>query len=211
MSVQIRIPKYVGEIGCAAAKEAGRYALHGINLKVTKKGDAVACVTDGKILVEVKLGKADEADLGCSVIVDPKAFKAALATCHAKGKDPLVTIDADNHRVLVVEGDGSKIEVPLMDGTFPDYHDVIPAETSSVETTNASIGLAVTLVQRVTNALWLACGGRITKEEGLLWAFHGPKQPTRIDYLKGELRGRAVIMPIALEKGEVEAAHEEWK
>lgn len=211
MSVQIQLPKYVGEIGRGAAKDAGRYALHGINIKVAKDGAATACVTDGRILVEIKLGNAIEADLGCDVIVDPKAFKAALATCHAKVRDPLVTIDADNHRVLVVEGNGSKIEVPLIDGTFPAYGDVIPSETSSVETTNASIGLGADYLPRLVQALYFACGGRITKNQGMLWAFHGPKSPVRVDYLGGELRGRGVIMPVALEKGEVEKAHEEWK
>lgn len=198
MSVILRIPKCVAELNRATAQEAGRYALHGINIRVTKDGKATACATDGRILVEVDLDDATEADLGCSVIVDTKLFKAALAACHAKKVDPFVTINTDVGRTISVQGNGAKVDVPIIEGTFPAYEDVFPSDISTT-IGNESIDLNPLYVSRCVLALFKACGGKADSEKRTSFSFHGPKNPVRIDYTQLDRKGRAVIMPVARE------------
>lgn len=196
MSATLRLPKYVAELG-AVCEDHGRYALAGINFKIDDTGNAKACVTDGKILVEITLPGAIDIGGAMSVVLDPKLLKAALKACHSKSHDPSVRLDPD--KGATVTGNGAEVTVPMIDGTFPDYEDVIPSEVSTT-IGNESIDIAGTLLAKLSTVLFRACGGVKATDARMSWAFHGPKNPVRVDYIEAELEGRGVIMPMGKRK-----------
>ncbi len=183
-------PKCIAELG-AVCQDHGRYALSGICLKIDEDDKAVACVTDGKILVEIELGTVTDCGGPFSVVVDPKLLKKALTACHSRKRDPSARVTEKN---VTITGNGAEVVVPLIEGEFPRYEDVIPSDVSDV-IGNHSINIAADLLARVCLVLFKACG---KGEPCLTFAFHGAKNPIRIDYVDGEFfKGRAVIMPIA--------------
>jgi DNA polymerase-3 subunit beta len=108
----------------AAATEAGRYALHGVLLRV--HGTSIEMVaTDGRRLARAA-GTLDEAaPREIRVIVGPKGLgllERVLGTAGASGG---VSVAVEDRQVLFRAG-GALVISRLIDGTFPSYDDVIP-------------------------------------------------------------------------------------
>lgn len=106
----------------ATAKEAGRYALHGVLVKVT--GDCIEFVaTDGRRLARAvrTLDSSSAKDL--KVIVGPKGLSLLD---RAMGEQPGEVLVALESRQVLFQVGGTVIVSRLIDGTFPAYEDVIP-------------------------------------------------------------------------------------
>lgn len=107
-----------------AAKEATRYAVHGV--AIVQKGDATfLAATDGRSLSMVRAYPEDGDDmpaiLGQGRIYSPAAFAAARKACKRK-PDATVTLNGSAY----VQADGSTTEFARVDGTFPDVFEAIP-------------------------------------------------------------------------------------
>lgn len=103
-----------------------RYYLGGINVKPHKNGGAVICATNGNAL-----GVIYDPSAVCEIEVILHIDARTVAACGAKSKEvrSLVII---NNRLAVI--DEMNVEVciqagnPIIEGKFPDYARVIPAE-----------------------------------------------------------------------------------
>ncbi|MHC5009655.1 MAG: DNA polymerase III subunit beta [Planctomycetota bacterium] len=109
----------------ATAKEAGRYALHGVLFRLS--GDTLELVaTDGRRLARTtkKLDNAEHRDL--KVIVGPKGLSLLDRIMASDASE--VAVALEERQVLFRIGHALVIS-RLIDGTFPAYEDVIPKET----------------------------------------------------------------------------------
>lgn len=191
MSATLRLPKFLHEIGKVCPASHGRYALAGIHFKVSDTGKAVACATDGKILVEVTLDNATDVDGAIAITLDPKSLKTALVACHMASRDPVIIL---NEEACTVEGNGTTFVVEIIRGTFPRYEDVIPSDVSTVGMTSLSVDLNPEFLSKLSLSLFRACG-KSADYPSFTFAFHGPKNPVRVDFQGDTFKGRGVIMP----------------
>lgn len=109
----------------ATAKEAGRFALHGVLLVI--RGDQIEMVaTDGRRLARVISQLPEPAARDLRVILGPKGLAlldrllAGSAYEHAT-----VAVAQEERQVMFQVGDALVIS-RLIDGSFPSYEDVIP-------------------------------------------------------------------------------------
>jgi DNA polymerase-3 subunit beta len=106
----------------ATAREAGRYALHGVLFRI--EGSTLELVaTDGRRLARAtgKLERKAQRDL--KVIVGPKGL--SLLDRVMGGEPGDVAIALEERQVMFRVG-GALVISRLIDGTFPAYEDVIP-------------------------------------------------------------------------------------
>jgi len=106
----------------ATAKEAGRYALHGVLFHMD--GTSLELVaTDGRRLARAAQGLDEAAGRDMRVIVGPKGLSLLDRVMGAELGD--VSVALEERQVLFQVG-GTLVVSRLIDGTFPAYEDVIP-------------------------------------------------------------------------------------
>ena len=139
--------KLVGQTAFAAAREAGRYAMHGILTELT--GDQLRMVaTDGRRLSM------------STIPVDMKGIGDQRAIVPTKGmqlfcrviSDPLdqIKLSVREDRVSV-HTKNSEVTVRLIDGDFPNYNAVVPAECGNLlEADTNSLSQKLRLVSNVS-------------------------------------------------------------
>jgi DNA polymerase III subunit beta len=118
----------------ATAKEAGRYALHGVLFRI--HGDQLELVaTDGRRLARIVRGLGAKSPRDMKVIVGPKGLSLLD---RVMGPDPQdVGVALEERQVLFRVG-GAVVISRLIDGTFPAYEDVIPKHASNAFVLGAS-------------------------------------------------------------------------
>jgi DNA polymerase-3 subunit beta len=106
----------------ATAKEAGRFALHGVLFRVA--GDQLELVaTDGRRLAKATGVLERRSDREVRVIVGPKGLSLLERVMGAEPGD--VSLAVQERQVLLRVGEALVVS-RLIDGTFPSYEDVIP-------------------------------------------------------------------------------------
>jgi DNA polymerase-3 subunit beta len=106
----------------ATAKEAGRFALHGVQFRVAG-GDLELVGTDGRRLARAKHALAAPTSGEVKVIVGAKAL--GLVERLAADEGTPVEVALEERRVLF-RTPGTLLAARLLDGAFPSYEDVIP-------------------------------------------------------------------------------------
>jgi DNA polymerase-3 subunit beta len=106
----------------AAAKEAGRFALHGVHFKIAGEGLELVA-TDGRRLAKAtgSVGKAGGREM--RVIVGPKGLSLLERVMGAEPGE--VSLAVQDRQVLFRVGNALVIS-RLIDGAYPAYEDVIP-------------------------------------------------------------------------------------
>jgi DNA polymerase-3 subunit beta len=113
----------------ATAKEAGRFALHGVQFRVAG-GELELVGTDGRRLARAKHALAAPTTGDVKVIVGAKALSLV---------ERLAADDATNIEVAIEErrvlfrtsgASGALLAARLLDGAFPSYEDVIPKKSA---------------------------------------------------------------------------------
>ncbi len=136
----------------AAAREAGRFALHGV-LMVVKGTQVEMVATDGRRLARCQGTLPSAAAKDMRVIIGPKGLgllERLLASSSYEGA--VVAVALEERQVLFRCGDVLVIS-RLIDGSFPSYEDVIPkkspqAFTVSVADMSAALRQAALLTTR---------------------------------------------------------------
>ncbi len=114
----------------ATAKEAGRYALHGVLFRVS--GDRLELVaTDGRRLARAVKTLDAPAERDLKVIVGPKGLSLLDRVMGPQVGE--VAVSLEDRQVLFQIG-GTLVISRLIDGTFPAYEDVIPKATTGAFT-----------------------------------------------------------------------------
>lgn len=111
----------------ATAKEAGRYALHGVLF--TLDGDSLELVaTDGRRLARATRSLEEKPGTDLRVIVGSKGLSLLDRVL---GADPGAVSVALEERQVLFEIGGTLVVSRLIDGTFPAYQDVIPPTSAT--------------------------------------------------------------------------------
>ena len=131
-------------VSCAASTDESRYVLNGILLSF--RGDKLAVVaTDGRRMAlyeqEVEFPKEAEADL----IIPAKTVNELLRTLGEKGA---IRIQATDKQVAF-EFDDMYIMSKLMEGSYPNFRQVIPAQGKDLERIKLEREALLTTVRRV--------------------------------------------------------------
>jgi DNA polymerase-3 subunit beta len=153
--------RLVQRTGFAAAREQGRYAMHGILMQV--KDDALEMVaTDGRRLAIASSPIEENGAAGSRAIVPSKGMQLFCRVID----DPMERISlhfGDNQ--LGMKTSKAEIFARLIDGEFPRYAAVIPAQTENlVEASAELLGQKLRLVSNVTSADMRAVKLSIEKE-----------------------------------------------
>jgi DNA polymerase III sliding clamp (beta) subunit (PCNA family) len=104
--------------GALAAKEATRYAVHGVAV-VHRDGGTFLAATDGRALTFIRAA-LDDTDKPDGVY--PVAAFAAARKGAKRKPDATVGLNGS----AAVEADGARTEYAKVDGTFPDLAGVVP-------------------------------------------------------------------------------------
>jgi hypothetical protein len=142
----MHLPKsIVKEIATHTTQESSRFALGAIQLERTETGRPLAVATDGRRLAvctwaEPSAEKRDAsrwpaggpaADLpGWSALVDTKSLVAAgkNAPTRGPGANALALEEIATDKPLVVRAGATSAAVPQVDGRFPKWRDIFPAQ-----------------------------------------------------------------------------------
>jgi DNA polymerase-3 subunit beta len=109
----------------SAADERGRYALNGV-LFVVGKDDSIELVAaDGARLAHVKKKVSNPEGIKAEFIVMKRGLEH-LAKLADYGKDPVRFAATENQ--FLAENDAGRMFCQLVEGQFPNYQEVIPAE-----------------------------------------------------------------------------------
>lgn len=142
--MRLRFPtSLLGVLRCAA-KEAGRFAIHGLRVHVRADGRALATVTDGRRLVTVELehGEADVPATPGSWLLDTSDLRDALKVAAKAGTEeeghglsPLLLLPPpgiEKYAELELPVDAFMPKAPrvrwpirILDGSFPDESSVV--------------------------------------------------------------------------------------
>ena len=127
---EIRLPAHnlrqlLGRTHFAMAQQDVRYYLNGLLLETSSKG-VVAVATDGHRLALCELRGSDTATPEEQVIVPRKGVQELLRLLGDMEFDVVVQLAGNHLRVLTP---GSRFTCRLIDGRFPDYRRVVPAES----------------------------------------------------------------------------------
>ena len=118
----------------ATAKEAGRYALHGVLFHLSE-GALELVATDGRRLARVTRALDDGSSRDMRVIVGPRGL--SLLDRVMTASTGAVDVALEERQILFRVG-ASLVISRLIDGTFPAYEDVIPQVTG----TGFTVGVA---------------------------------------------------------------------
>ena len=106
-----------------AAKDPSRYAIRGVAV-VERHGDTYLAATDGKALTLVRAYPDDADDMpSMAQRIYPVPAFAAARKAGKRLPDAALTL---NGAAYVDGADGSHVEFPKVDGTFPDVGSVMP-------------------------------------------------------------------------------------
>ena len=140
--------KLVGRTSFAAAKEQGRYAMHGI-LTLVEDGVLRMVATDGRRLA-VASTPIDDAGAPRRAIVPTKAMQAMCRVIDDT-LEQVSLLFSDNQVGLKTRS--AEIFARVIDGEFPRYAAVIPAETTKTVEADANLmAKKLKLVSNVTTA-----------------------------------------------------------
>ncbi len=118
----------------AAARDHVRYAVNGIRLEITSEG-VRAIGTDGKRMA-VQFEPVDNPDgITAANIVPTKGALSFLRILSEDTADEFVEI-ASAEKAVLLRASAGVVLSRIIEGTFPDYQRVIPAETPIVATAN---------------------------------------------------------------------------
>ena len=114
----------------ATAREDTRYALHGVLLKAKGK-DAVMVATDGRRLAYAKCNLPEAVEEEVSAVVPPLGLQEIERAL--RESDEMVGISVDDNR-LFAKSDMAVVFTKLVEGTFPNYEEVIPKGNDKIVT-----------------------------------------------------------------------------
>lgn len=106
----------------ATAREPGRFALHGVQLKLSK-GELELVATDGRRLAKAVSTTDGASATEAKVIVGTKPL--SLLSRLAGGDGPRIDMAVEERRIFFRSG-GTVLSSRLIDGSFPPYDQVIP-------------------------------------------------------------------------------------
>jgi DNA polymerase-3 subunit beta len=109
----------------SAADERGRYALNGVLFVVGKEDSFEMVAADGARLAHVKKKASNPGGVKAEFIVMKRGLEQ-LAKLADYGKDPVRFAATENQ--FLAENDAGRIFCQLVEGQFPNYQEVIPAE-----------------------------------------------------------------------------------
>lgn len=141
--------RLVQRTGFAAAREQGRYAMHGILMQV--QDDSLEMVaTDGRRLAVASSPIEETGTAGSRAIVPTKGMQLFCRVID----DPMERISLHfGENQIGLKTAKAEIFARLIDGEFPRYQAVIPAETENrVECPADLLGQKLRLVSNVTSA-----------------------------------------------------------
>ena len=121
----------IRRVGRSIAQEKGRYALNGVLLE-PRKNALEFCGTDGRRLGYTKVS-AKCKEVSYQVIVPAKGYNL-IAKVIGTGEGDVTLKLSENRLVALV--DGTEVGTLLVEGQFPDYRAVIPAELDKSLTVN---------------------------------------------------------------------------
>ncbi len=158
--------RLVARTGFAAAREAGRYAMHGILTQV--EGDELKMVaTDGRRLAMASSALEQDGNGSLTAIVPTKGMQLFCKVMD----DPteLVKVSFGDSQ-LAMRTSKAEVFARLIDGEFPRYQAVIPASTENLmEADTAILNQKLKLVANVTSPDTRAV--RLSVEKGELTVF----------------------------------------
>lgn len=159
-AIVVRAKRFVEMIDrtiAAAAREAGRYAIHGVYLQCTDRVLEVVA-TDQRRLAYCK-AKVEQYDAE-GVVVPLKMMQEARKLCEASSDECRITT---SDRSVCISNGQIELSSLVVDGTFPKYQQVIPKKDKATEyidiNREAVIGAirkALYMVNESTNAVTLS-------------------------------------------------------
>ena len=120
----------------SVAREAGRFALHGV-LFIVQGKNVELVATDGRRLARATATLPKKAAKDIRVIVGPKGLNLLDRVLGAGSHEGEVSVAVADRQVLFRHGD-ALIVSRLIDGTFPAYEDVIPKSPAHELTVTAA-------------------------------------------------------------------------
>ncbi len=207
----MRILRQALAVAACSDSESSRYALGGALIE--RIGDDVCCAVacDGRILAYTQWKEDQETprgELDKIILSEQTCKKAARLSAPTKkvrdlGLDStanFVTLDEPSlNGTARISGiapgkDPQTIEEQTIEGRFPNWRGVFPAQDSEKETT---IVLDPVLLTRLLSAVATA-GGVIDGARGVAVTFRDPKSPVTVGYVSkdGTTRAAGVIMPL---------------
>jgi DNA polymerase-3 subunit beta len=173
--------KLIEKTRFAISSDDSRYYLHGIYLHAveTKTGPALRAVaTDGHRLAQMDVALPEGANGMPGVIVPRKTVMEALKLI--ADKDGAVTVELSAARIRFLAGD-IVLTSKLIDGSFPDYARVIPANNDKVmQIANADFVSAVDRVSTLSSDKGRAVKLNIA-EERLTLSVNNPDSGSAIE------------------------------
>lgn len=110
----------------AAAEEKGRYALNGVLFVIGKEDTIELVAADGARLAHVKKKVSNPNGVEAEFIVMARGVEQ-LGRLADYGKEPMRFMATENQ--LLAENDAGRLVCQLLEGQFPNYHEVIPADS----------------------------------------------------------------------------------
>lgn len=114
----------------ATSKEITRYALTGLLLEIKKK-EIRMVASDGKRLAYIKRRSEQELSNDVKVIISPKSMDLLERIIETEDQMLKLEIDDTQCKIMIPQKDqkGILLFSRLIEGTFPDYENVIPADS----------------------------------------------------------------------------------
>jgi DNA polymerase-3 subunit beta len=142
-----RFTSLVGRTAFAAAREQGRYAMHGVLTEV-EDGVMRMVATDGRRLAIAHTALETIGELPRPAIVPTKGMQLFCRVIH----DPLEQVQVHfGENQIGIKTKNGEVFARLLDGDFPRYSAVIPKETTNtVEADTEMLGRKIRLVANVT-------------------------------------------------------------
>ncbi len=158
----------------ATAKESTRYALNGVLWEI--KGKKLSLVaTDGRRLVRtrVNLASAPEGKLASAKIIVPAKTMSLLDKIGSSDKDTVAVKLVDNQ--ILISCANVVISSNLVEGNFPKYEDIIPADydkklTLSTEAVLSAVRRSALLTSEESRGIKLSVG-----KESLVFSGRAPE------------------------------------
>jgi len=110
----------------AAAEAKGRYALNGVLFVVGRENSIEMVAADGARLAHVKKKVSNPEGVTAEFIVMTRGVEQ-LARLADYGKEPVRFTGTENQ--LLAENDAGRVVCQLVEGQFPNYHEVIPSDS----------------------------------------------------------------------------------
>lgn len=127
-----RLSGLLEKVSPCISTEETRYYLNGVAWQY-RDGTCRFTTTDGHRLASVNYGKPDDNEASMSVIIPRKTVQ--LLQSFGRGKDIVVSggsLEKDDYRFLEFSYGRIAIRSKTIDGTFPDWRRVVPADNKNV-------------------------------------------------------------------------------